>query len=80
MSQDPASTAFAQIRRLPPSSFLSASAGEFRIASYWSPPREDAIRFRSQGDYVERFRELLEVSIADRLRAQRVALVANGPT
>ncbi|MEP7069983.1 MAG: asparagine synthase-related protein, partial [Usitatibacter sp.] len=78
-SQDAESTVFADIRRLPPAHCLTFSPGaqRSRPACYWTfPPAE--VRHRPAGDYVQRFRELLEIAIADRLRTRRVGLSMSG--
>ncbi|HEX9820485.1 MAG TPA: asparagine synthase-related protein [Methylomirabilota bacterium] len=72
MNQDPATTAFAAIRRLPAAHRL-AGAGRVEARRYWTLPLDGAIRYRRRHDYVERFDELLGRAVADRLRCTRAA-------
>ena len=77
-SQDPAATAFADIQRLPPAQSLTWSAEGLNVKRYWSLPTEGEVRYRPAGDYVEHFRELLEIAVADRLRASKVVVEMSG--
>lgn len=78
MIQDPATTAFADIRRLPPASCLSFSADGLRVRRYWAPNYDASVRYRDDGEYVERFTELLAAAVSDRLRAPRVGILMSG--
>ncbi len=78
MSQDPAATAFEAIRRLPPGRCLSASGQGLQVKEYWTLPLATKVRYRDAGDYVERFKELLAIAVADRLRTDRVAVELTG--
>ena len=77
-SQDPAATAFADIQRLPPAQSLTWSAKGLNVKRYWTLPKEGEVRYRPAGDYVEHFRELLEIAVADRLRTQNLAVQMSG--
>lgn len=77
INQDPASTAFADIRRLPAGSCMTVSADGLRVESYWQVPRAE-VRYRRAGDYVEHFRELFARAVEDRLRTHRVAVSMSG--
>jgi asparagine synthase (glutamine-hydrolysing) len=66
------STAFRDIRRLPPAHTLVVSPNDVRLQRYWSAPVDGHIRYRHSDDYVEHFQLLLKESVADRL--------PNGPT
>jgi asparagine synthase (glutamine-hydrolysing) len=57
---------------------LSATDAGVRLRRYWTLPVEEEIRYRQEGDYVERFRELLGLAVHDRLRAPRAALMMSG--
>ena len=72
--ENPASTAFAAIRRLPGGHTLTWQAGRMEVQRYWAGVPERPVRFRSAGDYVDRYRELLTRSVSDRLRTPRVAV------
>ena len=78
MSQDPAATAFADIRRLPPAHCLLWSKGQFRSHRYWQLPANVPVRYRPKADYVEQFRLLLDLAVADRLRMDRVGVDMSG--
>ncbi len=73
-------TAFADVQRLPPahSLTLAATAG-LRKQAYWALTLPDKLlRYRHADDYIEKFKELLEASIADRLRTKKVAIFLSG--
>ncbi|OLP18627.1 hypothetical protein BST81_10100 [Leptolyngbya sp. 'hensonii'] len=76
--QDPATTIFADIRRLPAAHGLTWSEGQLTVQPYWTLPREGYLRYRHPMDYVEQFRELLEQAVSDRLRTDRVGLLMSG--
>jgi asparagine synthase (glutamine-hydrolysing) len=78
MNQDPAASAFADIRRLPPGSCLIASRQGLQVREYWTLPLETKVRYRAAGDYVEHFKELLGVAVADRLRTDRIGVELTG--
>ncbi|MGH9492950.1 MAG: asparagine synthetase B family protein, partial [Terriglobales bacterium] len=75
---EPATTAFADIQRLPPAHFLTCDAGGLRVERYWSLELGDPLRYPRAQDYVERFRELLRAAVSDRLRTRRVATCLSG--
>jgi asparagine synthase (glutamine-hydrolysing) len=77
-NQDLAATAFANIRRLPPGHALSRVGGEVRIRRYWTLPVEGPTEFHRASDYVERFLELLNAAVEDRLRTDRVGVLMSG--
>ena len=77
-NQDPGGTAFADIRRLPPAQSLTWSDEGLKLNCYWTLPTNVEIRYRPAGDYVERFREVLEIAIADRLRTRNIAVDMSG--
>lgn len=77
-NQDLRTTAFANIRRLPPAHTLTVSDGEARLRRYWTLPEGDLIRYRRNQDYVDQFLELLRAAVADRLRTNRVSVQMSG--
>jgi asparagine synthase (glutamine-hydrolysing) len=77
-NQDVATTAFADVLRLPPAHTLTCSAGGVRLARYWSLPVDGDIRYRRQGEYVEHLRDLLRRAVGDRLRTRRVGVLMSG--
>jgi asparagine synthase (glutamine-hydrolysing) len=78
-NRDPATTSFADIRRLPAAHCLTwQPGGAVKVRRYWSLPQEEPVRYRRQRDYVERFQELLKEAVADRLRTGRVSVFMSG--
>ncbi len=77
-NQEPETTSFADIRRLPPAQTLVCSAGTLRMSRYWALPAEGPIRYQRARDYVEQFRALLRVAVSDRLRTDRVGVLMSG--
>jgi len=75
---DNATTTFRDIRRLPPAHSLHISPIGLRITRYWLPPVDGRVRYSGKSDYVEHFRDLLQCSVADRLRADRVGILLSG--
>ena len=67
-NQDPATTTFADIQRLPGAQFLMWSADRFSVSRYWSLPVDGHIRYKRSSDYVEDFKEILRTAVDDRLR------------
>jgi asparagine synthase (glutamine-hydrolysing) len=78
LNQDPAATIFENIRRLPPAHCLTCEFGRIRSRRYWTLPTDGWIRYRRADDYVDHFRELLGVAVADRLRTDKVGVWMSG--
>jgi asparagine synthase (glutamine-hydrolysing) len=78
MNQDPATTSFADIQRLPPAHTLTCEAGRVSIRRYWTLPVPEPVRFSRDEECVERFRELLDAAVADRLRTEHAAAFMSG--
>ena len=70
-------TAFADIKRLPRAHSLSVSDEGIRLSEYWTPSAS-TIRYRNDRDYIDRFQQLLNASVADRLRTERVGISLSG--
>jgi asparagine synthase (glutamine-hydrolysing) len=69
---DPATTLFQDIRRLPARHSLTVTAdGRLRTRQYWRPDLPNELRLRSDADYAERFLELFEAAVRCRLRSDR---------
>jgi asparagine synthase (glutamine-hydrolysing) len=78
-NQDPATTSFADIRRLPAAHCLTwQEGGVAKVRRYWSLPAEGVLRYPRQRDYVDRFQELLDQAVADRLRTDKVGVFLSG--
>jgi asparagine synthase (glutamine-hydrolysing) len=77
-NQDPGTTAFVDVRRLPAARTLTLSAGMTHVERYWTLPADGMLRWKRARDYVARFEELLRVAVADRLRTRRVGVFMSG--
>jgi asparagine synthase (glutamine-hydrolysing) len=77
-NENPETTFFAGVQRLPAAHTLIWSNGDLRTRRYWTMPIEDEIRYRREGDYIEHFVELLDEAVSDRLRADRVGIFMSG--
>jgi asparagine synthase (glutamine-hydrolysing) len=66
--QDPASSAFAQIKTVPPAHFLRVRSGHFECRPYWHPCDAAPIRYRRDSDYAEALTDLLDRATLPRLR------------
>ncbi len=61
-------TLYSDIRRLPSGSTLTLDAqGKLRIASWWNPDLS-LLEYRTDNDYAEHFRHLMEQSVRSRIR------------
>jgi asparagine synthase (glutamine-hydrolysing) len=77
-NQDPSTTAFQAIQRLPPAHSLTWSNGEVRLKRYWTLPANGSIRYQRPSEYVDHFKELLRAAVRDRLRTDRVGVLMSG--
>jgi len=78
-NQEPCTTMFADIQRLPPAHFLTClPASSLRLKGYWMLPPDGQIRYKRSSDYVDHFRELFTRAVNDRLRTNRVAVYMSG--
>lgn len=74
-------TTFADVARLPPAHSLTLSLrdGVVRQRRYWEfPDPKEEIRYRTEREYVEHFREVLGHAVADRLRTRNVGVYMSG--
>jgi asparagine synthase (glutamine-hydrolysing) len=77
-AQDVSATAFSAIRRLRGGHTLTWQGSRLAIRQYWNGLPERPIRFGRDDDYLERYRELLNRAVADRVRGARVAVTLTG--
>jgi asparagine synthase (glutamine-hydrolysing) len=77
-NQDPATTTFADIQRVPPAHCLTWASGELRLRRYWDLPQEGPLRYARPQDYVDHFKDLLTQAVADRLRTRSVGVFMTG--
>ncbi|HXU19577.1 MAG TPA: asparagine synthase-related protein [Verrucomicrobiae bacterium] len=77
-NQDAATTAFADIRRLPAAHSLRCDRGAVSIRRYWTLSVTEQIRFKQDAECIERFRVLLDQAVADRLRTKSAGILMSG--
>jgi asparagine synthase (glutamine-hydrolysing) len=78
MIQDPAATAFADIQRLPPAHVLSCEQRAVSVRRYWAPSAAAPIHYRRPADYIDRFNELVDAAVSDRLRSDSACIFMSG--
>src|SRR3990172_1680840 len=76
--QDTAATAFADIHRLPAAHALVCEPQRLFIRRYWEPSLATPVHYRRPADYIERFNELLDQSVADRFRTESACVFMSG--
>jgi asparagine synthase (glutamine-hydrolysing) len=77
-TKEPAATAFADIRRVPPAHALTSKAGKISVRSYWQLSVTEPLEYRRQSDYLEQFSELLDAAVADRLHTRSAGVLMSG--
>ena len=78
-NQEPDTTTFLDIQRLPPAHTLSLNAqNKLSVRRYWSLPVEEPINYKQSDQYTHHFKELLSQAVADRLRTNSVAVSMSG--
>jgi asparagine synthase (glutamine-hydrolysing) len=78
LNQDPASTSYSAIRRLPPGHCgLFSAAGE-TIRRYWSLPHEEPLSAKDESAITEQWRDLLRSAVRDRFAKPRLGLLFSG--
>lgn len=77
-NQNPDTTTFVDIHRLPRGHFLLWSPSSIEIVQYWRPPANGEIRYKNRNEYVEHFDELFRKAIADRTRGDKVGILLSG--
>jgi asparagine synthase (glutamine-hydrolysing) len=75
---EPTTTTFADIQRLLPAHCLVHEQGSMKIRRYWSLPLDRYIRYKKQHEYVDHFKEIFKTAVADRLRAESIAIWMSG--
>ena len=78
LNYQPDTTTFEDIKRLPPAHTLSLSQGKIAIRRYWNLPVPEIIRYSHPQDYLEHFRTVMELAVADRLRTPKAAMLFSG--
>lgn len=78
-SFDLAATAYAGIRQLPPGCTFTLQGRKFSHQSYGSIIPEQELSFKSDGEYEEAFRNILDLAVRARLRSRhRIAATLSG--
>jgi asparagine synthase (glutamine-hydrolysing) len=77
-NQDPATSVFTDIQRLPPAQRLTLRDGKVRLERYWTLPLDGRIRYPHAQDYVENFKEIFRVAVADRLPTDSAGVLMSG--
>jgi asparagine synthase (glutamine-hydrolysing) len=67
-------TPYSEIHSVPPGSFVCIRGQRLRTHRYWSAMPACSIRYRSDGEYVEHYRELFQQSVRRRLRSDSPVL------
>jgi asparagine synthase (glutamine-hydrolysing) len=78
INQDPSTTAFADIHRLPAAHVLQCEGGTVSIRRYWTLCVIEPVELKKDSEYIERFRELLDMAVADRLRSKSAGILMSG--
>lgn len=78
LNQDPATTTFADVQRIPPAHWATWSTDVTELRRYWTLPIDEPVYFRDDEDYIDRFSELLEQAVDDRLRTKKVGVFMSG--
>ena len=77
-NQNPATTSFSDIQRLPPAHLLILEQGTLSTRRYWELSVTTPVHYSRNEEYVERFRELLDTAVADRLRTGTAGVRMSG--
>jgi asparagine synthase (glutamine-hydrolysing) len=78
LNQDPETTVFADVCRLPPAHTGVWSQEGGAIKRYWSVPIDEPVFYERAADYIDRFREVIGQAATDRARTDRVGLFMSG--
>jgi asparagine synthase (glutamine-hydrolysing) len=78
LNQDLSTTSFEDIRRLPPAHTLDCKEGATSVRRYWDLRATSPVVFRHEEEYLERFRELLDAAVSDRLRTESAGVLMSG--
>jgi asparagine synthase (glutamine-hydrolysing) len=78
-NEDPATTVFRAVRRVPPAHVVRIDAeGREAAQRYWTLPAPPIDRSRGAREIVERFRAVLEASVRDRIRSPSLTVFMSG--
>jgi asparagine synthase (glutamine-hydrolysing) len=71
-------TTFRDIQRLPPAHTITWEREKTERRRFWTLPVDEPIYFKRADDYSDRFVELLQGAVRDRLRTRRVGVLMSG--
>ena len=78
MNLDSATSAFADIHRLPPGHSITVSADGPKVQSYWTLPVVEQLKYKDRQEYVDQFRTLMKTAVADRMRGASASIFLSG--
>lgn len=78
VNQDPATTIYHDIQRLPAAHLLIWQNDSLQVRRYWSPPADGRIRYRHPREYVQHFWSTVQLAVRDRLRTGRFVVSMSG--
>jgi len=71
---DSSNSPFRRIVPLKPGHYLTCSGGRVQVQRYWDIDPDSHVQYKTDGEYVERFRELFYDAVASRLRGVSTAV------
>jgi asparagine synthase (glutamine-hydrolysing) len=77
-SQEPGATSFSDIARLEPAHTLELQGGKISLRRYWTLPASQPFVYKHSMECVERFQELMDTAVADRVRTGPAAVLMSG--
>jgi asparagine synthase (glutamine-hydrolysing) len=77
-NQDPTTTSFADIQRVPPAHCAVWGRNGQSLRRYWSLPIDEPLFYSRLNDYTDQFRDLTRTVVSDRLRTNRVGIFMSG--
>jgi asparagine synthase (glutamine-hydrolysing) len=77
-NQDPSTTSFTDIQALAPAHSLTCEQSAISTRRFWEFVAPAPIYFSSEEECVERFRELLDLAVADRVRGGTAGVMMSG--
>lgn len=77
-NQDLSSSAFADILRLPPAHALECQDGVASTRRYWRLPEVAEVNYRRPEDCLDRFRQVMDAAVSDRLRSDSAGILLSG--
>jgi asparagine synthase (glutamine-hydrolysing) len=77
LNQEPNTTTYADIQKLPQAHFLTFSDGKIRLQQYWKPSATP-VRNRKPADIIAGFKNVLHQTVTDRLRTSGAGISMSG--